>query len=558
MQPITPLAPYFWPDTKVLGCGLQYKDKPPFLPLLEAADAIAGLVLDLNETGIDWLIQKLLSRPNITCSLLVCVYPACPTRKEHLARLLEIKQSFSAKESSVEFRILPMQLMATREHRKASLPPSSLQIQNSKTGESHFAVGSCGNFGQDECPATSLNLVFRAEAPLLDSWRKWFDWVWTASAPLTPATCEIPHLVPAEGELAAAVMWQAFEAQLLPHEEIAKVTVNPETGEVTAETKDGGQALLPTELNKIPKLDPLASTLAQLYQQGMLVTVDKHTRIPPLDAPVDPRWFGESALEERGGVQRKVQYRVSALEEKDLKAIEDLRKGATKLLDYFSFSLADSVKWMPDRARPLFDKALKALNAQGLSHLKGVVGTSVADFVEAKKSKIAEDARSMYQRINPGQSLPADLLSKILQEIHRRFEKALSGSLVPEFNFNRVGFPLREGGEDRAAWGQACSLLTDMALLMREPFAGDFFGRGMPSTLSLSELLAAMDLLENVALKKYAPGQRNADALSEVKLIKRIGGTTAASKEKCELLMALIKGKAAADIEKLISVPALT
>lgn len=557
MQPITPKSPYFWPETKVLGCGLEYAHKPPFLPLLEAADAVAGLVLDLNETGIDWLMQKLLSRPNITCSLLVGVYPACPTRKEHLLRLLEIKQKFSAKESSVEFRILPMQLLVNKDHRNAALPPSSLQIQNSGSGESHFAIGSCGNFGQDKSPTTALNLVFRAEAPLLDTWRKWFDWVWTTSAPLTPATCEIPHLVPAEGELEAALMWEAFEAQLLPHEEIARVVVDPITGEVKAETKDGGQALLPTELNKIPKLDPLAAILAEVYEQGMLVTVDKHTRIPPLDAPVDPRWFGESALEERGGVQRKVQYRVSALDEKDLKAIEDLRKGATKLLDYFSFSLADSVKWMPDRARPLFNKALKDLNTQGLAHLKGLVGASVAGFVEAKKSKIAADAKSMYQRINPGQSLPGDLLAKIMQEIRKRFEKVLTGSLVPEFNFNRVSFPVREAGEDRTAWGQACSLLTDMALLMREPFAGDFFGRGMPMPLSLPELLAAMDLLEDVALKKFAPGQRNPDALIEVKLIKRIVGSGADSKQKCEILIALIKGKPATEIEKLMPAPAL-
>jgi hypothetical protein len=53
MQPITPKSPYFWTETKVLGCGLEYAHKPAFLPLLEAADAVAGLVLDLNETGID-------------------------------------------------------------------------------------------------------------------------------------------------------------------------------------------------------------------------------------------------------------------------------------------------------------------------------------------------------------------------------------------------------------------------------------------------------------------------------------------------------------------------
>lgn len=555
MKSLIPSPPFLWPETRALVGGQEYTERPPFQTCLAEADCLAGLVLDLNGLGIDWLAGGFLQRSDITCSLLVAVYPACPTRKEHLLRLLELMERCSGREFSVEFRILPVELLGNKEHRRATLPPSALQIQNTKSGESHLAVGSCGNFGQEDWPLAALNFVFRAEAALLDAWRKWFDLAWTRSARLTQATCDIPHLVPAEGEFEAVRLWREFEATCSGGVRFAQVDVNPDTGEVVAHTTDGGQAMLPTDLDRTPRLDPLAAKLAALYEKGSLITVDKSSRIPPLDAPIDPRLFGENAIEERGAVQRKVQYRVSALDEKDLKTIEDLRKGATRLLDYFSFSLADGARWMPDRARPLFEKVLLQLNERGLSHLRSMVGNDVASFVRAKKQKIEADAREMYQRINPGKPLPADVLTRIMQEIQKRFEHVLTGSLVPKFNFNRISFPSNSSSDSRGIWGQGCSLLTDMALLMREPFAGDFFSRGMPIPISIGELLQTLDILGDKARAKFIVSQRSPEALAEVKLIKRISGSAADLRTKCELLMKLMEGAAVSELEKQTAEP---
>jgi hypothetical protein len=43
-----------------------------------------------------------------------------------------------------------------------------------------------------------------------------------------------------------------------------------------------------------------------LYEAGALVSIDKLSRIPPLDAPLDPSLFGDASALQRGNVTRKV------------------------------------------------------------------------------------------------------------------------------------------------------------------------------------------------------------------------------------------------------------
>src|SRR5437899_1446587 len=129
MNSLIASPPFLWPETRALAGGQQYAERPPFQTCVANADCLAGVVLDLENAGIDWLATNFLDRPDITCSLIVAVYPACPTRDKHLSRLLKLMEDCRGREFSVEFRLLPVELLGDIDHRRATLPPGVLQIQ---------------------------------------------------------------------------------------------------------------------------------------------------------------------------------------------------------------------------------------------------------------------------------------------------------------------------------------------------------------------------------------------------------------------------------------------
>jgi hypothetical protein len=81
-----------------------------------------------------------------------------------------------------------------------------------------------------------------------------------------------------------------------------------------------------------------------LSDKGVLVSIDKLSRIPPLDAPLNPSLFGDTSELHKGNVTRKVSMRVSIIDEKTLKEIEKRRRGLRILLTKFTFGLADNIR----------------------------------------------------------------------------------------------------------------------------------------------------------------------------------------------------------------------
>jgi len=95
-----------------------------------------------------------------------------------------------------------------------------------------------------------------------------------------------------------------------------------------------------------------------------LVTIDKGSRIPPLELPIKAEWFGIPSFREVGVVSREVRYKISVLDERANKALEARRKGTSGLREKFSFPLADGSRWMPHKAKPFFQAELNAWKKQ--------------------------------------------------------------------------------------------------------------------------------------------------------------------------------------------------
>lgn len=102
-EPPKLILPCAWPDAKAAWDRETFPGSAPFQPLAELATGMFGVVTDLTETGIGWLLRVLSRRPELKCRLVVAVYPACATQQDDLAALLEYQRASSGQ---VEFRVL--------------------------------------------------------------------------------------------------------------------------------------------------------------------------------------------------------------------------------------------------------------------------------------------------------------------------------------------------------------------------------------------------------------------------------------------------------------------
>src|SRR5690606_33240461 len=163
-------------------------------------------------------------------------------------------------------------------------------------------IGSAASLERPSDDFAHLTLAFTPDPILAAEWRKWFDVRWLRAARLTQQRATIPHLVLPKGTIEAAQQWAAYERLLIEEEreEAVVVTVDPATGEVSAQSADGQAVSTISAENKLPKLSPVYKKLAQLFEKGHLVSVDKSTRLPPFEVPVKPKWFGLETLKQIG------------------------------------------------------------------------------------------------------------------------------------------------------------------------------------------------------------------------------------------------------------------
>ena len=234
-----------------------------------------------------------------------------------------------------------------------------------------LTIGASPNFGLTPPTPARVNLTFVPDARLRESWCNWFNYLWAISIPLTAATVEIPRLVPAEGSLEAARLWSNYVQSCRQTVEMTglvadgMVSIDPETGEVVAHSPAGEAVASPSESVGIARLSPTAEKIVTLFEMGSVVTIDKTTRTRPLDAPMKAQWFGIEKQRQIGVVTRKVEYRISLLDDALKKEIEKSRTGIRGLLDSFSYPLADGVRWMPKAARDLFEQEMTRINTDG-------------------------------------------------------------------------------------------------------------------------------------------------------------------------------------------------
>lgn len=432
-----------------------------------------------------------------------------------------------------------------------SSPQNTVALYATPTSVPTILVGPAAGFEERSVEPGHLTFAFLPEPTLAAEWAKWFDVKWLHAARLTTKRAEIPDLVLPEGTEEAARKWAAYQ-QLCRNrgleegeeEEGVEINVDPVTGDVSAKKSDGTAVKTVSTQSSLPRLSPVYRKLTKLFEMGHLVSVDKATRLRPLEVPVKPKWFGLETLTQIGSIKRQVSYRISALTEKELKDLENRRKKNSELLELFSFSLADGQRWMPSSAEQLFRRENDRINAEAKGKLAGLIAGNLDAFMANRRERVVKDANSMYRDLFPEKSLSETAIDEMMDDLKTRFEQALTGTFLPQLSFTQVSLPQPQDATWKSHLGSALHLLFSVARYPRKAAKnGVYFARGMSA--KPAEILKAMNPLNDPFVEAFEQG--NAEALAEAELeeIDTIERGEDTPEDKCGLLFQLLGHKVA-------------
>ncbi len=529
---ITPQIPFVWPEPRVSAGVGGYADALPFEVVAQSARSVFGVASSVDSRAVTWIANFLSNRADTQVRMVISVNPACPTTESDLYGLVRLAEHYGER---VAFRIFPEASLLDR--------ASNLLCFCRADGDATIALGPTDNLGFGAASPSQANIVSSATGAMLEALRRWFDYLWGVAGALRPeVAATIPRLVIPKGDLEGARLWDMYRtlcfAEIAASDTTVAVEVDPTSGEVLFVDRQSGETSSPTAAIGVPKLDGLAASVAHLFELGALVSVDKLSRIPPLEAPVKPEWFGVESFRQTGMVRAQTSIKVAPFDEATLKKIDRLRRVSGELLPRYSFALADGVRWIPKQAIPLFEEALSAANDDAKKLLGATMGDDIQAFLASQHDRIRSDAQRMYEAYHPGGRIPDGAVANILAELQVRLDKTKADKLIPMVAYSPVLFNPSQNSAWSSPWGQAFALLKGVAEFPREAMANRYFWQGIRT--NEDQLINAMNVADDYLVEDYGSRQAISRAEIELDMIKRLEGIAAEPLEKCRVLWTLI------------------
>jgi hypothetical protein len=491
------VPPYLWPEPRWHAHADKYQSLPPFKDILFTSDLISGVLVGIDETGVDLIERLANNEPEIKLRLVLVLYEAGPTRQTHLRQLLNLSTS---KRSSIQLRVLPIRRSFSRDSERMNLLPTIAQAHDSRSGRTFVCVGSTGNFGGDESSLHSCNIVAKQDAALCDKWRRWFQFVFSSAFPLTDKTTSIPFLVPAPGDPEARRLWEEFEQNCKQANEPKPPVVDSGSGEVIEDA--GGQPVIPWD-DGATALSPLAQKLQEVYSQLELLTVDELTRTKPLVIPIRPELFGLRREDIVGAITHRQSLSLQILDEATTREINKLRS-VSDLFGLVSYQISKGNRLIPIEAKPLLTRDIEKRNEEAELLLDRMLGgRTIEDFIKTQEGRYRKDLDEMYRHLGRGEKAPDSTVNRVLLMVSERLVGVREGSITPSPMFNRVEPPRLTREAPVSHWSQPFCLMSDVARRCRSYLTDGFFARQFtPRSFSIKEWLAVMDVFDDSILKK--------------------------------------------------------
>lgn len=538
---LEPQLPFVWPEPRVSAGLVHYASHLPFESVARTAVSVFGVISAIDVRAIDWMEAYLADRLETKLRLVVSIHPTCRTSELDLDNLLRLVERHGDRAA---FKVFPEASLLDRS--------SNLLCLCGVDGSTAISVGPTENMGFVPASPSQANLAAQVSAATFEACRRWFDFLWGIAGPLRPEVAtRMPHLVLPEGDEEAARLWDDYRRRCLAPEATVqlpvRVEVDPESGEVVLVDQADERVASPTEEIGVPKLDGLAESVSRVFELGALVSIDKLSRIPPLEAPVKPEWFGVDSFRQTGMVKAQTSIKVAPFDEATLKKIDRLRRVSGEVLPRFSFALADGVRWIPKQAIPLFEAALTAANDDAKKLLSGTIGDSVESFLFSQRERIRADAQRMYEVYHPAGKIPENAVGNILAELKARLDKTNADKLIPRVAYSPVAFNPTQTSEWSSPWGQAFALLKGVAEFPREAMTNRFFWQGLRT--GEDALIKAMNVAGDYIVEDYGSRKAMQRADHELNLIKQLEETSADAHDKCRAIWTLVK---TGNVEKMV------
>jgi hypothetical protein len=498
--------------------------------LLSDCASITAVVSGLDNRAVEYLRDLLADAKPPELRIVLLVHATCPTKDKDLIDLLALRDT-----NRLEAWVHPVPAWGQR---------CSWVLAVRRNSPTHILwTSSAGDFGLAEPAVDEGHLVIEADPLVIDKFVSWFSRLVATSAPLTAETALIPALVPARGSQEGSEMWEQYAARcraavseaITTSSQAASAASSPSPDQ---ESVEAVEKRIREEL-KIQKPDPLLQPLVQLFEQGDLITIDKGSRIPPLEVPIKAEWFGIPSFREVGVVSREVRYKISVLDEKTNKALDARRKGISDLLEKFSFPLADGSRWMPHKAKSLFGAELKRQEEEGRKLLASIVSGTPEEWVESKRDLVSRDANRQYEEFHPGKRMPEETINEILKALTGRFQKATSGNFLPKVGFVKTSFRLGGDSEHVSDWATARTLLRAIAEYPRTGLKSRaYFFRGLK--VSEKDLLGAMNVADDQLVSRWFQPESLGIALEELEVLEQIDESEQSDHDKCGSILDLL------------------
>jgi hypothetical protein len=167
------------------------------------AALLAGVITGFADGALEWLREVIHHSGARRIRLIFAVYPAGPTRAEHLIEANMLAAVAAGTDADVQFRVLAVDRAYGVDCELPSLPPTIFYAR-AADGTPMLCVGSIGDGGCGPLALWSFNAVFQPDDNLSDAWRRWFEYMFDRAAPLTAATAQIPRLSPPSGNVEGA------------------------------------------------------------------------------------------------------------------------------------------------------------------------------------------------------------------------------------------------------------------------------------------------------------------------------------------------------------------
>lgn len=531
-ESIQPSVPFIWPEPRV-SAGVAPYASLPFEEVARSAISIFGVASAIDRQAVEWMEGYLADGAGDTrLRLVVSIQPTCRTTEADLLELVRLTVRYPERAA---FRIYPEQSLRDRS--------SNLLCFSARDASVVVALGPAENMGLGPTSASQANIVTSVSPSTLESCRKWFDYLWAVAGPLQPEiAASMPQLVVPEGEAEAARLWSEYRNRCLTQPQgdtpQLKVSVDAVTGEVTLTDQKGEPVASPTEELGVPKLDGLGEGIARVFEQGMLVAVDKASRVPPLEAPVKPEWFGVDSFRQTGMVSSRTSFKVAPFDETILKKIDRLRRASGDLLPHYSYALADGMRWIPRTAIPLFEAALTEANDEARKLLNATVGDNLDTFLSTQRDRIRADAQRMYEAYHPGGKIPESAVGNIVDELKSRLGKAGGEALIPKVAYSPVAFNVGHVTKWSSPWGQAFQLLKGIAEFPRAAMTNKFFWQGVRT--DEDALIKAMDVAGDHLVAEYGGRKAKQRAAHELAILKDLEASPAEARDRCAALWTLL------------------